>query len=151
MWLAATVFQICTHRTSQVAQGLRIRQPMQGTWVPSLAREDFTCPGATKHKHHNYWAQCCSLCSAPREATAMRSLRTNLDSSPHSPRLETAHMQQQRPSVAKIKIKIFFKNMHSSSLCTIKQFWFFNRFIFYCFIKQLKYLKHIFFLILFYF
>ena len=39
---------------SLVAQWLRIRLPMQGTWVRALVREDPTCCGATKPVHHNY-------------------------------------------------------------------------------------------------
>ena len=39
---------------SLVAKWLRIRLPMQGTWVLSLVREDPTCRGATKLVHHNY-------------------------------------------------------------------------------------------------
>ena len=41
-------------RTSLVAQWLRIRLPMQGTWVRALVQEDPTCHGATKLVHHNY-------------------------------------------------------------------------------------------------
>ena len=41
-------------RTSLVVQGLRIRLPMQGTWVRALVQEDPTCHGATKPLHHNY-------------------------------------------------------------------------------------------------
>ena len=41
---------------SLVAQWLRIRLPMQGTWVRALVREDPTCCGATKPVRHNYWA-----------------------------------------------------------------------------------------------
>ena len=40
--------------TSLVAQWIRIRLPMQGTWVQALVREDPTCRGATKPVHHNY-------------------------------------------------------------------------------------------------
>ena len=40
--------------TSLVAQWLRIRLPMQGTWVRALVREDPTCHGATKPVSHNY-------------------------------------------------------------------------------------------------
>ena len=46
-------------RTSPVAQWLRIRLPIQGTWVRALVREDPTCHGAAKSVHHNYWA--CAL------------------------------------------------------------------------------------------
>ena len=44
--------------TSLVAQWLRIRLPMQGTWVQSLVREDPTCRGATKPMLPNYWSPC---------------------------------------------------------------------------------------------
>ena len=40
--------------SSLVAQWLRIRLPMQGTWVRALVREDPTCHGATKPMRHNY-------------------------------------------------------------------------------------------------
>ena len=42
------------NRVSLVAQWLRIRLPMQGTWVRALAREDPTCLGAAKPVRHNY-------------------------------------------------------------------------------------------------
>ena len=45
--------------TSLVVQWLRIRLPMQGTWVLALGREDPTCLRATKPMRHNYWA--CTL------------------------------------------------------------------------------------------
>ena len=51
-------------RASLVAQWLRIRLPMQGTWVRALVREDPTCRGATKPVRHNYWA--CTLEPASR-------------------------------------------------------------------------------------
>ena len=41
-------------RASLVAQWLRIRLPMQGTWVRALVWEDPTCHGATKPGHYNY-------------------------------------------------------------------------------------------------
>ena len=44
---------------SLVAQWLRIRLPMQRTWVQALVQEDPTCHGATKPVCHNYWA--CAL------------------------------------------------------------------------------------------
>ena len=44
---------------SLVVQWLRIRLPIQGTWVRALVQEDPTCCGATKPVHHNYWA--CAL------------------------------------------------------------------------------------------
>ena len=40
-------------RASLVVQWLRIRLPMQGTWVRSLAWEDPTCHEATKPMCHN--------------------------------------------------------------------------------------------------
>ena len=40
------------HLTSLVVQWLRIRLPMEGTWVRALAQEDPTCRGATKPVCH---------------------------------------------------------------------------------------------------
>ena len=87
-----------------------------GTWVRALVREDTTCHGATKPMCHNYWAcvlePAChnywsphtySLCSATREATAVRSPHTTTKSSPCSPQLEKACTQQRRPNAAKNK------------------------------------------------
>ena len=42
-----------------MAQWLRIRLSMQGTWVQALVWEDPTCHGATKPVLHNYRA--CAL------------------------------------------------------------------------------------------
>ena len=42
------------YRASLVAQWLRIRLPMEGTWVRALVWEDPTCHGATKPVCHNY-------------------------------------------------------------------------------------------------
>ena len=39
---------------SLVAQWIRTRMPMQGTWVQALVQEDPTCHGATKPTYHNY-------------------------------------------------------------------------------------------------
>ena len=39
---------------SLVALWLRIRLPVQGTWVRALVREYPTCRGATKPMSHNY-------------------------------------------------------------------------------------------------
>ena len=78
-----------TRRASLVAQWIRIRPPVQETWVWSLLQEDPTCCRATKPMHrnycvcalepgsHNYWVhKLDSPCSAAREATEMRSLHT---------------------------------------------------------------------------
>ena len=51
---------------SLVAQWLRIRLPMQGTWVRALVWEDPTCRGATRLVSHNYWA-CASGACAPQQ------------------------------------------------------------------------------------
>ena len=97
--------------TSLMAQWIRICLPMQGTWVWSLVLEDPTFWGATDPVGHNYWAltleptscsywsPCAwSLCSATREASAVRSLCTATESRPHSPQLE-----KWRPSTVKNK------------------------------------------------
>ena len=47
------------HRTSLVAQWLRICLPKEGTRVRALVREDPTFCRATKPVRHNYWA--CAL------------------------------------------------------------------------------------------
>ena len=44
---------------SLVAQGIRIRPPMQETLIRSLKQEDPTCQGATRSTRHSYWA--CAL------------------------------------------------------------------------------------------
>ena len=43
-------------RTSLVTQWIKIHLPSQGIWVQLLVWEDFTFQGATKPRHHNYWA-----------------------------------------------------------------------------------------------
>ena len=43
--------------TSLVAEWIETRLSMQGTWVPSLVREDSTCCGATKLVRHKYRAR----------------------------------------------------------------------------------------------
>ena len=81
---------------------------MQGTRVWALVREDPTCRRATKPVRHNYWA-CATTTEAhtprahapQREATAMRSPRTAMKSSPRSLQLEKTHVQQRRPNTAK--------------------------------------------------
>ena len=42
-------------KTSLIVQWIRIRLPMQGTWVQSLVQEDSTCFGAIKPVHHICW------------------------------------------------------------------------------------------------
>ena len=42
-------------RTSLVGRWIRIRLPMQGTWVWSLVQEDPTCWGAAEPVHRNFW------------------------------------------------------------------------------------------------
>ena len=100
-------------KASLVVQWLRISLPMQGTQVRALVWEDPTCRGATMPVSHNYWAcalepsrhnywslRAESLCSATKEATAMRSPRTTTKSSPCSRQLEKARVQQRRPNTA---------------------------------------------------
>ena len=48
---------------SLVVQWLRIRLPMQGTWVQALVWKDPTCRGATKPVCHNYRACALELAS----------------------------------------------------------------------------------------
>ena len=105
---------------------------MQGTQVRALVREDPTCCGATKPMCHNYWAYALEPashnywsprayrpCSATREATAMRSLRTTTKSSPCSPQLEKARVQQRRPNAAKNKVML--NHLMSIEPCYMKE------------------------------
>ena len=74
------------HRAFLVAQWERICLPMQEIHVQSLILEDFISCGVTKPIYHNCWSLSPpSLCSATREATALRSPRPQLERSPHSP------------------------------------------------------------------
>ena len=73
---------------SLVAQWLRIHLPMRGHGFE---------PWSGKIPHA---AEQLSLCIT-REATTMRSPRTAMKSSPQSPQLERARVQQQRPNAAK--------------------------------------------------
>ena len=85
---------------------------MQGTRVWALVWEDPTCHRATKPMHHNYWAYALEPAShnywtrMPGEATAMKSPRTTMKSSPRSLQLEKACTQQRRPNAAKIINKL---------------------------------------------
>ena len=49
-------FKIWTQGTFLVVQWLRIRLPIQGTWVWSLVQEDSTYHRASKSMHRNYGA-----------------------------------------------------------------------------------------------
>ena len=111
-------------RTSLVAQWVRICLPMQGTQVWSLIHEDSHHPGATKPMGRNCWAHAlepaCCTCLEPvlhmREDTAMRSLCTKTESSPHTPQLEKACMKQRRPSAAIKKTKHTSQGFPGSSV-----------------------------------
>ena len=61
--------------SSLVAQGLRVRLPMQGTWVQALVREDPTCRGATRPVSHNYKTHESQLLSPRATATETRAPR----------------------------------------------------------------------------
>ena len=120
------------YRTSLVVQWIRILLPVQGTQVWSLVQEDFTCHGATKLMHHNWWrlltlgpmshsyGACMLQLQKPvhlepvlckREATATSSSCTEMKSNSHSPPQEKACLQQQRPAQPKTNHKQkFFKN-----------------------------------------
>ena len=75
--------KIRNHWTSLVVQWLRIRLPMQGTRVQSLAREDSTSLRATKPMRHIYWSpRTLEPVFPKREATAMRSLHTTTKTAP---------------------------------------------------------------------
>ena len=90
---------------------------MQETRVWSPVQEDSIFQGEAKPvchnywasaqepKNHNYWRPCASsLCSATREATAMRSQRPTMKSSPYSLQLEKAHVLRWTPAQPKISL-----------------------------------------------
>ena len=63
--------------TSLVAQWLRIRLPIQGTWVRSLVREDPTCHGATETVCTTTEACAPRACAAQQEKPLQREARTS--------------------------------------------------------------------------
>ena len=81
---------------------------MQGTQVQALVQEDHTCCGATKPMRHGYWACALEPASHNYWAQVPQLLKpANLEpvlrnkSSPRSPQLEKARVQQWRPNAAK--------------------------------------------------
>ena len=107
-------------------QWISIHLPMREMWVRSRVREESTCRGATKLVCHNYWGpRAHRPGSTARGATTVRSLRTTVKSSPCSPQLGKARVQQQRPSAAKKKKKICYLFQHTNSSASLHQskFW----------------------------
>ena len=111
--------------TSLVAQWLRTRLPMQGTWVRALVREDPTCRGATKPVRHNYWACALGPVSHNYWAHVPQLLKPGRlepmlcnKRSPCSLQLEKAPAQQRRPnerSQKLIKKKNAFWTLNSNN------------------------------------
>ena len=94
------LLKIGLSRASLVAQWLRIRLPMQGTWVRALVQEDPTCHGATKPVCHNYWAcepQLLSPCATTTEAHVPRARGPQQEKPPQS----EARAPQQRVAAAR--------------------------------------------------
>ena len=91
-------------RASLVAQWLRVCLLMQGTRVRALVWEDLTCRVSNWAREPQLLSlRVWSLCSATREATMVRGLRTAMKSGPRSPQLEKALAQKRRPNTAKNK------------------------------------------------
>ena len=99
--------------TSLVAQWIRIRLAMLGTWVQSLVREAWC--GATKLVCRSYCTRrlqlpkslhleptLCNTEKPPQQKSPCIATKRNLHL--HSLRLETAHTRQQRPGTTKYKI-----------------------------------------------
>ena len=81
--------------------------PMKRTQVRSLLREDSACHGAAKTCEPHLLSPCAKgLCSAPREATTVKSPCTTVKNNPHSLQLGKVHAQQQTHTT-KIKINPF--------------------------------------------
>ena len=90
---------------------------MRGTRVWDLVWEDPTCCGATKPVSHNYWACVPQLLKPARLEPVLH----NEESSPQSPQLEKACVQQWRPNATKKKKKK--KILPRGTLYEIKQKW----------------------------
>ena len=99
--------------------GIKICLPIQETQVRSLDQEDPTCCGTARPGSRNYWAHACTAtteacaprsCAPQQEKLPQWEARTPPWSAPHThwPQLGKAHMQQQRPRIAKNKINNFF-------------------------------------------
>ena len=109
-------------RTSLMVQWIRIRLPMQGTWIWSLSQEDSTCLGATKPIYRNYGARVLRLlkpkhsraCVLQQEKPPQWEAATK--SSPYLPQLEKAHMHNKKP--AQPKIKTIKKRKEKNSPCS---------------------------------
>ena len=80
--------------------------------LPANAGDTGSSPGLGRsHVPQSSWARepqllslrVWSLCSATREATIVRGLRTAMRSGPHLPQLEKALAQKRRPNTAKNK------------------------------------------------
>ena len=111
--------------------------PTQKTRVQSQIQEDSTCHSATKPVCCNCWA--CGLQlrkpSLPKSALHKRSHHNATERSPSSPKLEKAHVQQRRPSIAKDEWmnqcfkKILFKKqgINGNMICwKHSEIWFFK-------------------------
>ena len=86
--------------------------------LPANAGDTGSSPGLGRsHMPWSNWAcepqllslRVWSLCSATREATTVTGPRTAMKSGPHSPQLEKALTQKQRPNTAKTKTNKFLK------------------------------------------
>ena len=72
--------------------------------IPHAMRQLSPCTTTTEPVCCKEWSPSAySLCSVTRQATAMRSPRTTMRSSPWSLQSEKAHAKQQRPSAVKYK------------------------------------------------
>ena len=122
-WITRVELKKLLWGTSLVVQWLRIRLPMQGTWVRSLDWEDPTCRGATKSVRHNYWAHtrhnywsphalgptCCNYWARMPRARALQQEKPpqweacapQQRVAPLSLQLKKAYMQQWRCNTAK--------------------------------------------------
>ena len=84
---------------------LGIYLPMQGTWVPSLVREDPSSLDATRPMNHN-WARVLQPLKPAQHPLQQEkppqweACTPQLESSPCSLQLEKAHVQQWRPNTA---------------------------------------------------
>ena len=105
-WTQSSIHVCCrwrNHRTSLMAQWLRICLPVQGTQVLSLVQEDPTCLRVTKPICHSYWACVLESTLCKKRSHHKETLCTATKSSLCSWQLEKACTHNKDPAQQKNK------------------------------------------------
>ena len=85
--------------------GIRNPPANAGTQVWSPIWDDRICWGTAEPMCHSCWARTLEPVPCPQQEKPLqwKSHALQLENKPHSPQLEKAHVQQQRPGTAKSK------------------------------------------------